>query len=150
MRVALRARSEILRQQRENRRLKTLLVGVVVLLLLAIVAGVLALFQRQSARHEASVALAGELGAKAVSEPRIDRAMLLAREAANLNRSPQTEGTLLATLLRSPSAIATFTLPIETRPCCSMSLSPDGRTLAVPDNSGHVRFIDTESRSNTN
>ena len=138
--------SEILRQQRENRRLKTLLVGVVVLLLLAIVAGVLALFQRQSARHEASVALAGELGAKAVSEPRIDRAMLLAREAANLNRSPQTEGTLLATLLRSPSAIATFTLPIETRPCCSMSLSPDGRTLAVPDNSGHVRFIDTESR----
>ena len=138
--------SEILRQQRANRRLKTLLVGAAALLLLALVAGVVALLQRQSAKHEASVALARELGAKAVSEPRIDRAMLLAREAVNLDRSPQTEGTLLATLLRSPSAIATFTLPIETRPCCSMSLSPDGRTLAVPDNSHHVHFIDTKSR----
>ncbi len=140
------SRRELLQQHRENRRLKTLLAGVGALLLLAVAAGVVAVSQRQSAKHEANIALARELGAKAVIEPRIDRAMLLAREAVRLNRSPQTEGTLLATLLRSPAAIGTFTLPIEARPCCSISLSPDGRTLAVPDNTGHLRFIDTESR----
>jgi WD40 repeat protein/class 3 adenylate cyclase len=139
-------RSEILRQQRENRRLKMLLAGVGVLLLLAVVAGVVALVQRRSARHEATVALGRQLGAEAVIEPRIDRAMLLAHEAVNLDRSAQTEGTLLATLLRSPAAIATFTLPVETRPCCSMGLSPDGRTLEVPDNTSHTRFIDTTTR----
>jgi WD40 repeat protein len=72
--------------------------------------------------------------------------MLLARESVNLDPSTETKGTLLATLLRSPAAIATFTLPIEVRPCCGMTLSPDGRTLAVSDNSNNVRFIDTRTR----
>ena len=37
--------------------------------------------------------------------------MLLAREAVDLSPSTQTEGTLLATLLRAPAAIATFSSP---------------------------------------
>ena len=61
----------------------------------------------------ARVALARQLGAQAVNEPRLDRAMLLAREAVSLDRSPQTEGTLLATLQRSPAVIGTFALPID-------------------------------------
>ena len=72
--------------------------------------------------------------------------MLLAREAVNLNRSPATEGTLLATLLRSPAAIATFPFPIDVRPCCGMSVSPDGGTLAISDNASNVRFVDTKTR----
>lgn len=146
--TASRAESEreLLRERRENRRLKVLLAGAGLLLALAIAAGVLALLQRQSAQREATVALARELGARAVIEPRIDRAMLLASQAVDLNGSAQTAGTLLATLLRSPAATGTFTLPIGVRPCCSMSLSPDGRTLAVPDNAGQVRFIDTRTR----
>ena len=59
------------------------------------------------------MALARQLGAQAVNEPRLDRAMLLAREAVNLDRSPQTEGTLLATLQRSPAVIGTFALPVD-------------------------------------
>ena len=39
--------------------------------------------------------------------------MLLAREAVNLDRSPQTEGTLLATLQRNPAVIGTFALPVD-------------------------------------
>ena len=70
--------------------------------------------------------------------------MLLAREAVNLNRSPATEGTLLATLLRSPAAIATFPFPIQARPL-ALALSPDGTTLAVGDNRFQVRLFDTRT-----
>ena len=116
------------------------------LLVLAVIAGALALVSRSSAQHEAKVALGRQLGAEAVSQPRIDLAMLLARESLNLDRSPQTEGTLLATLLRSPAAITTFTVPKEVRPCCALSVSPDGSVLGIPDNAGHLRLVDTRHR----
>src|SRR5262249_57695416 len=77
----------------------------------------------------ARVALARQRGAQAVNEPRLDRAMLLAREAVTLDRSPQTEGTLLATLQRHPAVIGTFALPVGVAP--QLAVSPDGRTLAV-------------------
>ena len=124
------------RQRTQNRRLRGLLFGVGVLLVFAVVAGIVALAKQRSASHQARratiaarVALARELGAQAVNEPRLDRAMLLAREAVNLDRSPQTEGTLLATLQRSPAVIGTFALPVDLAP--KLTLSPDGRTLAV-------------------
>ncbi|PWU20186.1 MAG: hypothetical protein C5B48_12805, partial [Candidatus Rokuibacteriota bacterium] len=139
-------RRELLRQQRQNRRLKALLAGVAALLVLVVIAGVVALLQRQSARHEATVALGRQLGSEAVIEPRIDRAMLLAREAVNLNRSTATEGTLLATLLRSPAAIATFSFPIEARPL-ALALSPASRALAAGDDRFDVRFFDTRTHS---
>ena len=107
---------ELARQRRQNRRLRTLLAGAVGLLVLAVIAGVVALVSRSNAQHEAKVALGRQLGAEAVSEPRIDLAMLLARESLNLDRSAQTEGTLLATLLRAPTVIGTFTMPIVDRP----------------------------------
>jgi WD40 repeat protein/class 3 adenylate cyclase len=132
------------RQQRTNRRLRTLLAGAGVLLVFALVAGAVALAQRSSAKKEARVALARELGARAVAEPRIDRAMLLAREAVNLDHSRQTAGTLLATLLRSPAALATFSSPITDRPQ-RITLSPDGRTLAATENTNFVRFYDTRT-----
>ena len=102
----------------------------------AVVAGIVALVKQQSASHQARratvaarVALARQLGAEAVNEPRLDRAMLLAREAVNLDRSPQTEGTLLTTLQRSPEVIGAFALPVDL--ASQLTLSPDGRTLAV-------------------
>jgi WD40 repeat protein len=136
---------ELLRQRRRVRRLLALAAIVASLLVLAVAAGVVAVRQRSHAQHEATVALARELGAKAVSEPRIDRAMLLAREAVALNQSPETDGTLLATLLRSPEAIATFTGPIDSRPQ-RVTVSPDGRTVAVSDNNDAVRFYDPVHR----
>jgi WD40 repeat protein/class 3 adenylate cyclase len=136
---------ELVEQRRRNRRLRGLLAGVGVLLALAIAAGTVALAQRASAKKQARVALARELGSRAVSEPRIDRAMLLAKEAVNVDDSRQTEGTLLATLLRSPAAIGTFSSPITDRPQ-RMTLSPDGRTLAVVENTSFTRFYDTRTR----
>ncbi len=140
-----RGERELAAQRRRVRRLGMLLVGTAVLLVLALIAGFAALAQRGHARTAARVALARQLGAEAVSAPRIDQAMLLAREAVNLNPSPETEGALLTTLLRSPAAVGTLTWPITSRPQ-RLSISPDGRTLAVSDNDANVRFYDVATR----
>lgn len=103
-----------------------------------------AFIQRSDAQRNARVALARELGSEAVSEPRIDEAMLLARESVDLDRSQATAGTLLATVLRTPAAIATFTVPIGLRPQ-SVALSPNGHTLAVTTVDS-VRLYDTATR----
>ena len=119
---------------RAQRRLQMVLAAVAALLLVAVTGGVVALINQQSASNHARVALARQLGAQAVTEPRLDRAMLLAREAVNLDRSPQTEGTLLATLQRDPAVVGTFALPVDL--ASQLAVSPDGRTLAV----GHFRI----------
>jgi DNA-binding SARP family transcriptional activator/WD40 repeat protein len=129
---------------RELRRLRVLLAGVGVLLIAAVVAGVVALHKSHTASTQARAALAGELGAEAVVEPRVDRAMLLAREALRIDRNVDTEGTLLATLLRSPAALATFTLPIDSRPQ-NITVAPDGRSFVVTDNNGNLRFYSTRT-----
>ena len=136
---------DLAQQRRRNRRLRALLVGVAVLLVLAVAAGGVALVQRHAARHQATIALARQLGAEAVSEPRVDLAMLLARQSVALDDTPETEGTLLATLLRSPAVVSTFNYPFGARPQ-SLTLSPDGRSLAVTDNNSAVRVYDTRSR----
>jgi WD40 repeat protein/DNA-binding SARP family transcriptional activator/energy-coupling factor transporter ATP-binding protein EcfA2 len=141
------------RERAQNRRLRGLLAGVGVLLAVSVIAGLVALVKQHSAAASARgaetaarVALARQLGSEAVTEPRIDVAMLLAREAVNLDRDPQTEGTLLATLLRSPSALGTFALPIDARPQ-GVALSPDGRTVAVPDNNHTLWFYDARTHA---
>jgi DNA-binding SARP family transcriptional activator/WD40 repeat protein len=118
------------RAERNARRLRTGLAGVGLLLIGALVTGAIALVQRQHATAEARVALARQLGAQAVNEPRLDLAMLLAREAVRLDLSPQTEGSLLATLQRTPAVIGSLALPIRGFPQ-QLAVSPDGRTVAV-------------------
>lgn len=141
------------RQRSQNRRLRALLLGTGVLLFVSVLAGVVALVKQQNATNaarlaaaEARVALGRQLGAEAISEPRMDVAMLLAREAVNLSPSPETEGTLLSTLLRSPAVIGTFALPTNSAP--ELALSPDGRTLAVGDaDADEVHFYDARTRT---
>lgn len=148
----LEAEREAGRQRAQNRRLRALLVGAGVLLILAVVAGVIAVIDQQQASSDARLALAEahaalgrQLGADAQSEPRLDVAALLAREAVALDRSPQSEGTLLATLLRSPAVLGTYALPTNSTP--HVAVSPDGRTLAVSDSvAGSVRFYDARTR----
>jgi DNA-binding SARP family transcriptional activator/WD40 repeat protein len=135
---------------RAQRRLQMVLAAVAALLLVAVTGGVVALINQQRASNHARVALARQLGAQAVNEPRLDRAMLLAREAVNLDRSPQTEGTLLATLQRNPTVIGTFALPIDL--ASQLAVSPDGRTLAVSHgfdyaSLGDIRFYDPRTRA---
>jgi DNA-binding SARP family transcriptional activator/WD40 repeat protein len=144
---------------RAQRRLRMVLAAVAALLLVAVAGGVVALVNQQRASNQARVALARQLGAQAVSEPRLDRAMLLAREAVTLDRSAQTEGTLLATLQRHPAVTGTFALPVGLAP--QLAVSPDGRTLAVSPfriinygftddprvSLGEIRFYDPRTRA---
>jgi len=126
---------------RANRRLRSLLAVAVALLVAALVAGAVALAARGSARRQATAAIAQRLGAQALVEPRIDRALLLAREGVNLDDSVATRSNLLATLLRSPAALAV----LHGRDALVLddALSPNGQVLAMRGNNGSVSLFDT-------
>ncbi|MGN6473907.1 MAG: WD40 repeat domain-containing protein, partial [Mycobacteriales bacterium] len=129
--------------RRTNRRLRTLLVGAVVLLLVASAAGIVALAQRSTARHQSTVARADALGAQAVSQTRLDKAMLLANQGVTLNANPQTRSDLLATLLRAPSLIRTYHVNLNR--LNGIDVSRDGKLLALADNDGHVAIVSAAS-----
>ena len=67
------------RQRRAVRRLRTSLVGVGVLLAAAVVAGVIAISERQGARDAARVEAAQRLGAQALNQEPIDRGTAASR-----------------------------------------------------------------------
>lgn len=129
------------RQRRANRRLRVLLVGLAIFLVGAVVAGIFAVVQRGHAQHAAKVAVADSLGAQAIADQHLDRAMLLGVEGVKLDPSLRTQGDLLTALLRAPSAIRTFQgdgLRVN-----GLAISPDGRTLALEDNTSRVFFLNT-------
>jgi WD40 repeat protein/DNA-binding SARP family transcriptional activator len=133
--------------ERAHRRLRMVLVGVASLLVVAVIAGVVALDQRGSARAEAAAADAQRLGARALAEDDLDRSLLLARQGVALDDSLQTRGNLLAALLKSPAAIGV--LRGDGDGLISLDLSPDERTVAFIDIDGTVTFVDRRTRRAT-
>ena len=131
------------RQRRAVRRLRTLLAGVGVLLAAAVVAGVIALSERGSARSAATAEAAQRLGAQALSEERVDQALRLATAGVALDDSVATRSSLLSTLLRRPAAIGVLSPTGEELP--ALALSPDGETLAASDADGTVTLFDTDT-----
>ena len=129
---------------RQARRLRTLLVAMALLAVASLVAGLVALSQKRHASTAARIALARQLGAEAVNEPQIDVAMLLAHEAVNLDPSPQTESSLLNTILRSPAVTGTLSVPGDA--AFDPAVSPDGRMLAVSTVAG-LRLYDTRTHA---
>jgi WD40 repeat protein len=129
---------------RAQRRLRMVLAGVVSLLVLAVIAGAIALEQRGNARAEATVAAAQWLGAQAFAEEDLDRALLLARQGVALDDSAQTRSHLFAALLKSPATIGVLGGPYEQ--VAGFDLSPDGRTLALVDMFGDLWLVDAETR----
>ena len=121
-----------------------MLAGVASLLVVAVVAGALALEQRGNARDEATVAAAQRLGAQALVEDELDRALLLARQGVALDDSVQTRSNLFATLLKSPAAMGV--LRGDGGWVLALDLSPDGRRLAFIDIEGQLRVVDTATR----
>ena len=122
---------ELRDERRRSRRLRALLAVVASALVVAVIAGALALVQRGHARHSAVVAQAGRLAAQsreaAPSHP--DLALLLALEAGRLNDSIETRSALLGALEHA-SRIRTwlqgFKAPVNTA-----VFSPDGKLLAT-------------------
>ena len=138
------------RQRRANRRLRGLLIGAAILLILALLAGALALVQRSRARSSQSAAEAQalrsdaeRLGTLAVSEPNLDRSFLLAVAGVQLQDLPETRGNLLSVLQKTPRL---FRLIHTSRSeVTSLAVSPDGHLLASGDSAGVVHFQDLQT-----
>jgi WD40 repeat protein/tRNA A-37 threonylcarbamoyl transferase component Bud32 len=135
---------ETKRTRRTNRRLRGLLAGVAVLLVAAVVGGVFAIVQRSEARDAETAQLAQRLGAQALVEEDLDLSLLLARQAAAIDDTPQTRGYLLAALQRAPKAVGMMHAPADAL-LGQADLSPDGRTLAVIDFYDRILFFDSRT-----
>src|SRR4029450_1687159 len=144
-----RAEQEARRAQREagtSRRLRAALAGLAVLLVLALVAGGLALTLRGRAERAALVADSRRLGIQALLEEQLDRSLLLARQGIALDDSVETRSDLLAALLRSPAAKAILRGGDLAGIGQGLGLSPDGRLLAAGDGGGRVAVFDLRTR----
>lgn len=133
--------------ERSQRRLRAVLAGVAGLLVLAVIAGVVALEQRGNAREQARAADAQRLGAQALVENDLDRSLLLARQGVALADTVQTRGNLLASLLKSPAALGV--LAGSGDPIISVETSPDGRTVAAGSATGELLLFDARTRRRT-
>jgi WD40 repeat protein len=122
--------------RRAQRRLWSALAGVTVLLLITALAAIVALTQRRDASAHAVEADAQRLGAVALSEPSLDRALLIAREAVARQDSPATRDSLLAVLMRTPAAIGV--MRGDGDPVFDVDLRPGGDILAFADADGTV------------
>ncbi|MGZ4191194.1 MAG: nSTAND1 domain-containing NTPase [Solirubrobacteraceae bacterium] len=127
-------------QLRANRRLRALLAGAVTLLVVAVLAGIVAIIQRHNAQAQALTSDAERVGAQALTEQNVDRAMLLGVAAVRLQNREETRSDLLAVLERNP-ALTRFSRPFSEL-VTGVEVSPDGRSLAVANVEGDVRFTD--------
>ena len=130
---------------RELRRLRALLAGALVLVVVALIAGVIAYVQRGSAQRAAGTADAQRLGTEAQLQRHLDLALLLSHAAVNLDNSPATQSDLIATLLRAPAALTIRHLQGLAEYPVPMWISPDGQTLAVGNTAGRVLFLDART-----
>jgi WD40 repeat protein/DNA-binding SARP family transcriptional activator len=137
---------EALRARRTNRRLRGLLAGVAVLLAVSLVIGDLALTQRDRATKALTLADAGRLASGSRLEPDPQLALVMAREAVNIDDSSETRSALFAALERTPAIIDRIYPPGGPSPIGGerqwIAIAPDGSTLAIGDAGRTVEFFD--------
>jgi DNA-binding SARP family transcriptional activator/WD40 repeat protein len=135
---------EVTRVRRTNRRIRGLLAGVAMLLVLSLIVGNLALGQRDSARAATDVADARLLAARSLTEKDLTVSLLLGREAVDLDDTAQTRSALLAALQRDPAAIAVMHANGSTPGDLTqwIRLSPDRHIIAAGGARTTVDFFD--------
>ena len=121
-----------------------LVAGVGVLLVVALVAGVLALRQADRADDQATIAEGRRVGAQALVERQYDRALLLAVEAVHLWDGPETRGNLVNTIQRNPRA--SRVIRGEGARLTGVEASPDGQRAMVFDNNLDISMYDLSTR----
>ncbi len=145
------AEGEAARSRRTNRRLRGLLAGVAALLAFSLVIGSLALSQRNQTRAALVVADAGRLASRSRVEQDPVLALLMAREAMNLDDSPETRSALFAALERGPAITDRIYSTAGASPAGDetqwIAISPDGRTIAIGDATPTIEFFDAVQRA---
>jgi WD40 repeat protein/DNA-binding SARP family transcriptional activator len=141
--------ARIARERRSRRRLRGALAGVALFLALALVASFLAIRNANQAEQDrrdgqaaALLAEARRAGAQAVTQENIATALLLTAEALNVDTSSQAWDNLAAALTRAGPVVRVGKVGGTT---VSMSVSPDGRFVAVGMPTHQVRLFDTAS-----
>ena len=135
-------------QARVNRRLRALLAGVALLLVVALIAAGVAVEQRGDARDQARVADAARLAEQARGLPTSEAglALLLALEARRLDPSDATDGAVEAALANvAPGIDRLVAVPTAGNSLPLLGVSPDGRLLAAPTATGDVQLIELAS-----
>jgi hypothetical protein len=124
---------QLKRTARANRRLRAQLVALAIVLVVAVVAGLTAVRQRDRApgsaadADDAAVAAdARRVGAQALVAGDIDRSLLLAVEGVGLDDSPDTRANLLAALSRNPALVRSTGVD---EPLWALDVSPDGELV---------------------
>jgi DNA-binding SARP family transcriptional activator/WD40 repeat protein len=130
------------RRRRAQRRLRLLAASLAVALVVAVTAGALAIRARNVAAASAVVADAQRLGAQALVERDIRKAMREAVAGVRLSDSWETRGNLLATLQRVPRLRAAAGFDDGDR-ILATALRRDGGQLAVGSGTGVIRLYDT-------
>ncbi|MDQ1467800.1 MAG: hypothetical protein QOH10_2215, partial [Actinomycetota bacterium] len=119
-------------QARANRRLRFLLVGVAIALVVALIAGSVAFVQQRHAatsRDHADVARVAAVS-RSVIERQADVGLLLAAAAYRLEANDDTRSTLLSALTTHPLLLGL--IHGSQSGLTEAAISPDGRTIATP------------------
>lgn len=127
---------------RQNRRLRRLVAGMGVVLIVALVAGVVAWRAQQTAQAASRSAEAKGLAASALNIEYPDLALLAAVESTRIEQSPETYGALLTLLARQPTVADR--VRTENR-FLRIAASPDGSMVVVTENQPFIRAIDAET-----
>jgi WD40 repeat protein len=150
------AGEEVRQHRRTIRTAWTAATALAVLLVVALVAGALALAQRNEARDQRAraeeqtvVATARSLSAQAIAQAplRVDRSLLLGVEGVLRDRSPETVAGLL-TGLNGAARLVGFHQQFE-EGVSALALAPDGDAVAVADADGRVRLLEVGSWRST-
>ncbi|KRF27435.1 BTAD domain-containing putative transcriptional regulator [Phycicoccus sp. Soil802] len=138
---------QVRRERRSNQRLRAGLAAVAVLLAVSIVAGALAKTAADRADQQKAVASAAaraadarRLSAEALRSTEIDRSLLLATAGTALHDSADTRFALAQVLDRAPQLIRAVR---NTGGFISLSLHPDGKTIAAAEPLGGVAIFDS-------
>ena len=137
-------------QARLISRLRQVLAGAVVLLLLAGAGAGVALFQWDRADDNAAAAAASEIravarraGASALVTGNVDTSLLLAVAGTRLDPGTGTASSLLAAIGKRPELFAST--PIEGDLPLGIDASADGKYVAILDESHHLRLYDAST-----
>jgi DNA-binding SARP family transcriptional activator/WD40 repeat protein len=136
---------ELRTTRRSARRLRSLAGGLAVMLVVALVVGGLALFQRSNAIHQATTADVTRLAsqAQALADKNPGLSLLLAVEARRQQPSAATDGALEAALAKTTPGLDRIVH--VTGGATNPVVTFDGRLIIAPGQDGVVRVVDMAS-----